>query len=49
MAIIATGNKEDEITNKHNNAMNLASSWLDDNKLSLNMAKTKCMYIGTRM
>ncbi len=46
-AIISTGSTEAEITDKLNNAMHSASTWLDDNKLSLNIGKTKCMFIGT--
>ncbi len=46
-AIIATGRDEVEITLKLNEAMNAASLWLNNNKLSLNVSKTKCMYIGT--
>ena len=46
-AIIATGSSDAEITDKLNNAMHSASTWLDNNKLSLNTGKTKCMFIGT--
>ena len=46
MAIIATGADENEVSNKLSQAM-IASQWLDDDKLSLNISKTKCMYMGT--
>ena len=46
-AIIASGSSETEITDKLSNAMQSAANWLDDNKLSLNVGKTKCMFIGT--
>ena len=46
-AIISSGSSEAEITEKLSTAMHSAANWLDDNKLSLNVGKTKCMYIGT--
>ena len=46
-AIIATGDTETEITTKLNNALMSASTWSDENKLSLNIAKTKCLYLDT--
>ncbi len=46
-AIISTGSTEAEIMNNLSNAMRSAANWLDDNKLSLNIGKTKCMFIGT--
>ena len=46
-AVIASGSTEAEITNKLSNAMQSAANWLDDNKLSLNVGKTKSMFFGT--
>ena len=46
-AIVTTGNDIDEICQNLDVALANASSWMNANKLSLNVDKTKVMYTGT--
>ena len=45
--IIASGSASYTISDQLNTAMSSASNWLDINKLSLNISKTKTMLLGT--
>ena len=46
-ATITTGSIGAEISINMGNAINAVSDWLNNHKLSLNVQKTKCMYLGT--
>ncbi len=46
-AIVCTGTSQDEVMCKLGSELTLASTWLKDNKLSLNLLKTKVMFFGT--
>ena len=46
-AIVTTGRDVLDINDKLTTALTEASNWMYDNKLSLNLSKTKCMFIGT--
>ena len=46
-AILTTGDTPEIITDNLNTALSRASDWMNSNKLSLNVSKTKCMYLGT--
>ncbi len=46
-AILTTANNIDQISSNLDNALHLSADWMKSIKLSLNVAKTKCMLIGT--
>ena len=45
--LVTTGRDVQEINDELMTALTEASLWMSDNKLSLNLSKTKCMYVGT--
>ncbi len=46
-AILTTGDSPEAIATNLNEALSKASDWMTMNKLSLNVSKTKCMFMGT--
>ncbi len=46
-AIVTQGTDPDDIANKLSSELEIANTWLNEHKLSLNTQKTKVMYFGT--
>ncbi len=46
-ALVVMGESETEITSKLTNDLNECSKWLSDHYFSLNVSKTKLMFLGT--